>query len=582
MKRHFLFLVFIAFAMLCGAQTPWDGTVADNYDGGDGTPENPYRIATAEQLALLAAQTNNGTGGNVNYILTNDLILNEGDSLLWTPIGNVGPFTGTFDGNNHVISGLYVNGEKISGLFAQTENALIKNVRLEKANVLEYEQAYVYSAFGGMLIGKARNTHVLDCSVDGLIEIFSAVANGGLIGRCEVDLDDLDTVFIKNCVNYAAVHDNERCGGIVAKTIIGNGNLVMDKCVNYGYVNGWTFAGGIVGEGSFIIRNCDNYGEVASEACAGGMVGQGGSFGLITNCFNHESGKITGQNAGGIIGTAIFTVMNCCGNEALITGMDDDEIMVGGISSADGTIYNCYNRGDLTAVFTSNNPVLIQMGGIAGTPPGDECIRNVYNTGTIIKPSNASIPNRWYGYIVPAILTDTVIENCYWIRDESITEYVWNMEANGWVHLPNSSHILQGPTATSWILTNPQYGTNDLLEALNAGAMGKCIWIEDVEGVNGGFPIPTLDGSVGVEEAHDDPVALATTFPNPGHEHLSIKTELQDAEIMVFDVFGRMLCHQSISESIININTSSWPSGMYLWRLVSGDRVMETGKWVKE
>ena len=582
MKRHFLLLVLFAFAMYCGAQTPWDGTIAENYDGGDGSPENPYQIATAEQLALLAQQTNSGTGGDLSYILTNDIILNDGDSLLWTPIGNVGPFTGVFDGNNHCISGLYENGQKVSGLFALTENATIKNLRLENATVLEYEQAYVYSAFGGILIGKAKNTHVLDCSVDGLIEIFSAVANGGLIGRCDVDLDGFDTIFIKNCVNNAVVRDNERCGGIVAKTNVGSGNLVMDKCMNHGYVNGWTFAGGIVGEGSFIFRNCDNYGEVVSEACAGGMVGQGGSFGLITNCFNHETGKIIGQNAGGIIGTAIFTVMKCCGNEALITGMDDDEIMVGGISGADGTIYNCYNRGDLTAVYTSNNPVLIQMGGIAATPPGDECIRNVYNTGTIIKPSNANIPNRWYGYIVPAILNDTVIENCYWIRDESITEYVWNMEANAWVHLPNSSHILQGPTSTSWILSNAQYGTTDLLKALNAGAMGECIWLEDVEGVNGGFPIPTLDGSVEIGEAQNNPVALATAFPNPGHDNLNIKTDLQSAEIMVFDVLGRMLCNQSISENIININTSSWPSGMYLWRLVSDDMVIKTGKWVKE
>ena len=115
MKRNLLLAMMITIAMLCGAQTPWNGTVAESYADGDGTPENPYQIATAEQLALLAQQTNNGTGGDVNYMLTNDIVLNDGDSLLWTPIGNTGVFTGVFDGNGHIISGLYENGNKISG-----------------------------------------------------------------------------------------------------------------------------------------------------------------------------------------------------------------------------------------------------------------------------------------------------------------------------------------------------------------------------------------------------------------------------------------------------------------------------------
>ena len=56
--------------------------VADDYAGGDGTSENPYQIATPEQLVLLAQQTNNGTGGDACYILTNDIDLE----------GNVGFF----------------------------------------------------------------------------------------------------------------------------------------------------------------------------------------------------------------------------------------------------------------------------------------------------------------------------------------------------------------------------------------------------------------------------------------------------------------------------------------------------------
>ena len=583
MKKQLLLTVIFALAMMCGAQTPWNGTVAESYDGGDGTSANPYQIATAEQLAFLSQQTNNGIGGNAYYLLTNDIILNDGDSLLWTPIGNIGAFTGVFDGNNHKIIGLYENGNKISGLFAVTENATIKSLRIENATVLEYEQAFVYLAFGGILIGKAINTNVIDCSVDGIIEIFSAVSNGGIIGRCDVDIDESDTIFIKNCINYAEVHDNERCGGIVGKTNVDNGKLVIKGCENHGYVNGWTFAGGMVGEGDYNITNCDNYGEIVSEGTAGGMVGQGGSDCKITCCFNHESGKITGgMNTGGIIGTAIFTTMSCCGNEALLTGINDDEIMIGGISGADGTIYNCYNRGDMTAVFTSSDPFLIQIGGIASTPPSNGPVRNVYNTGTIIKPSNPNIPSALYSHIVPATLSDTLIANCYWIGNETITPYIYNIETSSWSLIPCSSRFNQGATATSWVLDEAQYGTTDLLEALNAGAMGECVWVEDTEGVNDGYPIPIPIYYDGIEEVPDNDVELAFAYPNPGHNSLNIQTDLQNAEIIVYDVFGRIIHNQQITDNVTTINTTYWSSGTYMWKVVVDGKQAESGKWIKE
>ena len=564
MKKHFILSMLLAVAMTVAAQTPWNGTVAEAYDGGDGTPENPYQIATAEQLALLAQQTDVGTGGDACYVLTNDICLNEGDTLYWTPIGLTGTFRGVFDGDKHSISGMYENGFKLSGLFGYTENATIKNVRIEKATVMEYEQAFVYIAIGGILVGKAKNTHILDCSVDGWIEIFSAKPSGGLVGQCEVDVND--TVFIKNCVNYASVTWNECTGGVVGKTIVNNGHLVIDNCVNNGYIKGWTFSGGMVGDGDFIIKNSHNYGEIVSEGTAGGMAGQGGLNCLITYCFNHESGVITGgMNTGGIIGTAIKTVMSCCGNAALITGFNDDEIMVGGISGADGTIYNCFNRGDLTAVFTED-PLLIQMGGISSTPLHDEQIRNVYNAGAIIKPSNPDIPNSWYGHIVPAIFSDTLISNCYWIGNESITPYVYNIGVSNWTLLPGSSVFGPGATPTTWVLDEAQYGTTDLVEALNAGAMGQCTWVEDVDGENAGYPIFGLLDPNRVDEIVETPIQV---YPNPTNDILFVETVCTPSlrmtnEYRITNLLGQTLQTGSIGGEMHQIDVSGLHSGMYL------------------
>ena len=576
MKRNLLLAMMITIAMLCGAQTPWNGTVAESYADGDGTPENPYQIATAEQLALLAQQTNNGTGGDVNYMLTNDIVLNDGDSLLWTPIGNTGVFTGVFDGNGHIISGLYENGNKISGLFASTENASIKNTILENATVLEYEQAYVYSAIGGILIGKAKNTNILDCSVEGVLEIFSMEASGGIVGYFQTDIDNYDTVFVSNCVNNAVILENLRIGGIIGYSYVKNGSLVIDHCVNNGNLTSFGICGGMVGEGEFIIKNCENYGEIVGESCAGGMVGQGGHNCSITNCFNHESGRITGgMNTGGIIGTAITTVMSCCGNAALITGVNDDEIMVGGISGADGTIYNCFNRGDLTAVFTSSNPLLIQMGGIMSTPPTDGYVRNVYNAGTIIKPSNDNIQSKWYGYIVPALLTDTVISNCYWNGDELVTDFVWNVAVNNWIQLPGSNYFAQGATATSWVLRGMQYGTTDLLEALNAGAMGKCIWEEDVEDINGGLPIPRW---VSYDEVQKHRTADIMVYPNPSQGIINVELPLARSlqssnEYRITNLLGQTVQSGRFNGECQQVDVSGLSSGLYF--ITIGDATMK-------
>ena len=76
-KIYTLLALLLMAGGLMAQNNCWDGTVAEAYAGGNGTPENPYQIATAEQLALLAQQTNDGIGGNAYYMLTDNICLNE-------------------------------------------------------------------------------------------------------------------------------------------------------------------------------------------------------------------------------------------------------------------------------------------------------------------------------------------------------------------------------------------------------------------------------------------------------------------------------------------------------------------------
>ena len=90
----------------------------------------PHRIAIASQLAEI------GTAHyelSDSYELLNDLDLT---GLNWDPIGDrAHPFTGTFEGNKHVIRNLTVSGsDDDAGMFAAS-SGVIRNVGLENASV---------------------------------------------------------------------------------------------------------------------------------------------------------------------------------------------------------------------------------------------------------------------------------------------------------------------------------------------------------------------------------------------------------------------------------------------------------------
>ncbi len=71
-------------------------------------------------------------------------------------------------------------------------------------------------------------------------------------------------------------------------------------------------------------------------------------------------------------------------------------------------------------------------------------------------------------------------------------------------------------------------------------------------------------------------------FPNPGEDILNIYTSLQNASIEVYDILGKVVYKQDITENITSIPTERWNSGMYLWKVYSEGNVVESGKWIKQ
>ena len=69
----------------------------------------------------------------------------------------------------------------------------------------------------------------------------------------------------------------------------------------------------------------------------------------------------------------------------------------------------------------------------------------------------------------------------------------------------------------------------------------------------------------------DDCSASCQIFPNPFNSILSITTEKTVKNILIYDVFGRLVMIQSASEPQIDLNLNELSEGVYTLRLEYGD-----------
>lgn len=215
-------------------------------------------IGNAEQLAGLAAIVN-GTATSpvttfaadgdstvqdsfegVTFTLTSDINLNN---LPWTPIGNWdNTFAGTFDGNGHTISNLYINapqGEGI-GFFGVVQNATIKGLTLHNVNV------NAYSMVAGV-VGATYPASISDCHITGDVNIVADWAYvAGVAGYCYYGTQVDGCSVIAEGTGLIQSVTRNAVGGITAWLLEGDHKVTDCHVKNLNLV-GWTNVGGITG-----------------------------------------------------------------------------------------------------------------------------------------------------------------------------------------------------------------------------------------------------------------------------------------------------------------------------------------------
>ena len=76
---------------------------------------------------------------------------------------------------------------------------------------------------------------------------------------------------------------------------------------------------------------------------------------------------------------------------------------------------------------------------------------------------------------------------------------------------------------------------------------------------------------------------IGKVYPNPAKELLQVQIEKSGTTLYLFDILGNQLLNQDLSNYAINqINLSDFRTGVYLYEIREDNRLINTGKLVKQ
>ena len=301
----------------------WTDYAAGSFSSGSGTREDPYRIGSAGELALLAKLTNQ-EDKNYNaayYKLTADIDLS---GHCWFPIGALKEnengwdgFSGVFDGGGYTISNMQITRdfEEIYqyGLFGMNCGS-VRNLTLKNPVIAFDSTQSGWQASNGMgsdfvigaVAGKcgARKLNIENCIVENVnIDVISAMSIdcGGLTGG----------------LNYGMIQNARVSGTVSAKAAraieIGG---AIGNVSNETYIKGCSFSGAVISESSGFI------GDEALES-------QGYSYLHYAGGFCGDAGRANGN----------VNIENCYAVGTVSSKSEKGDQDVGGFAGAVGIIH---------------------------------------------------------------------------------------------------------------------------------------------------------------------------------------------------------------------------------------------------
>ena len=222
-----------------------------------------YQIKTADELVWFQKQV---TGGqtSINAALVADIDLSSvcnAELGNWTPIP---AYAGTFDGNGHVVTNLYIGSATVAkqGLFAELSAAgTVKNLGIKNSSVTMTTAKKINNANAAILVGYNNGGTILNCYVADSLVTTNASATG----------------------KGAAICGNDQGGYIGYCYSIGN---TITEANNKGHIAG--IVGYLKGsiENCYVAKTSLNTTSASAKSVCGVISG-----GTYANCYYLNTGK---------------------------------------------------------------------------------------------------------------------------------------------------------------------------------------------------------------------------------------------------------------------------------------------------
>ncbi|HBG27466.1 MAG: hypothetical protein A2Y10_02735 [Planctomycetes bacterium GWF2_41_51] len=457
MKKIAGVLAFFAFVSF---------SIAGTYNGGTGEPDAPYKISSISNWQELMITDSDW---NKHFILTDDVNL-YGAAIV--PVGNsTTKFTGTINGNSHIISNAVINtptGDNV-GLFGYAIGSSIINI-----NITSFSMTGRYSVGG--LVGFHEGGTIENCNTAG--QVYGEYPAGCVVGYNYGGL-------ITNCSATGTANGPSisTLGGLVGEN--SSTGIIRDSSasVSVTSIGGQGGTGGLIGRNYGNVINCSAYGQVSGSTTVykvGGLIGENyDSSAIVVRC--HATGAVSGKSyVGGLIGINSGFISMCFA-DGMVTGYSSSTYIGGlvGDHYGNNNIFDSYATGAVSVGTTSNN-----VGGLIGVVVSGT-IDNCYSTGLVTAGSGSYNIYGMIGY------NGGTVTDSFWDKNTSNQQ----TSSGGTGKTTAEMKTCATFTAAGWDFCNETTnGTNDLWRMCGDGVNYPRL---NFESLVGDFACP--DG-VGIED----------------------------------------------------------------------------------
>lgn len=307
---------------------------------GSGTEADPWRIYSAADLRGVYKA---GYYKQMNDIDLTSWILTNSKTAGWIPVGYSGTDPVVYDGDNHKVTGLWVNStEDYAGLFSSFSKGTIRNLTVEATAKQVKGGNYV-----GIVIGRIGSGTIENVTAKGNVSAKKYV--GGIAGYT-------DGTSLQHLAYTGQLTATGFVGGI---TSYANTSSTITECAANDVVikaSASLFVGGLIAYPVASFSRCSATGTITlsgthSNAWVGGLTGYSGEGKTISECFANVTISSASQNGhtAGLVADNSGTIRRCytVGSVAS-TGTGS---YAGGLvakASAASKIEDCYSTADVS------------------------------------------------------------------------------------------------------------------------------------------------------------------------------------------------------------------------------------------